>query len=596
MKELSSLNPYLAKYKYRILFGVIFIALSNWFGVFPAQIIRLAFDLVKDNLANYQLTKGFENQAILKSIIIQIALLFGALIVLIAIIKGVFMFFMRQTIIVVSRLIEFDLKNVIYQKYQELSFSFYRVNNTGDLMNRVSEDVSRVRMYIGPAIMYTLNLIVLFVLVISTMISVNPMLTFYALLPLPLLFVAIYYVQNTINTKSENIQAQLSILTTTVQETFSGIRIIKAFGREKQLADRFATDSEVYKTKSMELVKVQAIFFPTILGLIGISTLLTVYFGGKEVINGSITAGNIAEFIVYVNILTWPVASVGWVTSLVQRAAASQKRINEFLDIAPEITNPSAIPFEFTNSIEFKNVSFTYPETNITAIDQLSFTLFKGQTLAIVGKTGSGKSTISNLISRMIDVSSGSILIDNQDIKNINLNDWRNQIGIVPQEVFLFSDSIQNNITFGKDACDIADIHQAAQMAGVFDSIIAFPNGFETLLGERGITLSGGQKQRVSIARAFIKKPRLLLFDDALSAVDTQTEERILSNLASTRKDATNILISHRISTLKNADMILYLAKGKVAEMGSHETLLANKGPYYELYQMQLLADKQKQE
>ncbi len=596
MKELSSLNPYLAKYKYRILLGGIFIALSNWFGVFPAQIIRLAFDLVKDNLANYQLTKGFENQAILKSIIIQIALLFGALIILIAIIKGVFMFFMRQTIIVVSRLIEYDLKNVIYQKYQELSLSFYRINNTGDLMNRVSEDVSRVRMYIGPAIMYTLNLIVLFVLVISTMISVNPMLTFYALLPLPLLFVAIYYVQNTINTKSENIQAQLSILTTTVQETFSGIRIIKAFGREKQLADRFAADSEVYKTKSMELVKVQSIFFPTILGLIGISTLLTVYFGGKEVINGSITAGNIAEFIVYVNILTWPVASVGWVTSLVQRAAASQKRINEFLDLKPEITNPSTIPFEFTNSIEFKNVSFTYPETNIKAIDQLSFTLLKGQTLAIVGKTGSGKSTISNLISRMIDVSSGSILIDNQDIKTINLNDWRNQIGIVPQEVFLFSDSIQNNITFGKDQCETAEIHHAAQMAGVYDSIIAFPNGFETLLGERGITLSGGQKQRVSIARAFIKKPTLLLFDDALSAVDTQTEENILSNLASTRKDATNILISHRISTLKNADMILYLANGKVAEMGSHESLLANKGPYYELYQMQLLADTQNQE
>jgi ATP-binding cassette subfamily B protein len=596
MKELSSLNPYLAKYKYRILFGCIFIALSNWFGVFPAQIIRLAFDLVKDNLANYQLTSGFENQAILKSIIIQIALLFGALIVLISIIKGVFMFFMRQTIIVVSRLIEYDLKNVIYQKYQVLNLSFYRVNNTGDLMNRVSEDVSRVRMYIGPAIMYTLNLIVLFVLVISTMISVNPMLTFYALLPLPLLFVAIYYVQNTINTKSENIQAQLSILTTTVQETFSGIRIIKAFGREQQLADRFAADSEVYKTKSMELVKVQAVFFPTILGLIGISTLLTVYFGGKEVINGSITAGNIAEFIVYVNILTWPVASVGWVTSLVQRAAASQKRINEFLDLKPEITNPSTQPFEFTHSIEFRNVSFTYPETNITAIDQLSFTLTKGQTLAIVGKTGSGKSTISNLISRMIDVSSGSILIDNQDIKNINLNDWRNQIGIVPQEVFLFSDSIQNNITFGKDQCETADIHQAAQMAGVYDSIIAFPNGFETLLGERGITLSGGQKQRVSIARALIKKPSLLLFDDALSAVDTQTEEGILSNLANTRKDATNILISHRISTLKNADMILYLANGKVAEMGSHEALLANKGPYYELYQMQLLADAQKQE
>ena len=595
MKELFSLNPYLAKYKYRMLLGCIFIALSNWFGVFPAQIIRLAFDLVKDNLTNYQLTQNFNNQVILKNIIFHIVWLFGSLIVLIAIIKGVFMFFMRQTIIVVSRLIEYDLKNVIYNQYQKLTLAFYRQNNTGDLMNRVSEDVSRVRMYIGPAIMYTLNLIVLFVLVISTMISVNPMLTFYALLPLPLLFVAIYYVQNTINIKSEQIQAQLSILTTTVQETFSGIRIIKAFGREKQLANRFATDSEVYKEKSMELVKVQSIFFPTILGLIGISTLFTVYFGGKEVINGSITAGNIAEFIVYVNILTWPVASVGWVTSLVQRAAASQKRINEFLSIVPEISNPNSNRFQFENYIEFKNVTFTYPDTQITAIDQLSFKLNKGQTLAIVGKTGSGKSTLAQLISRMYDVSEGSIIIDNQDIKNLNLNDWRNQLGIVPQEVFLFSDSIQNNITFGKDHCEYVEIENAAKMAGVYDSIVSFPDGFKTMLGERGITLSGGQKQRVSIARALIKAPEVLIFDDALSAVDTQTEELILNNLAKNRKSSTNILISHRVSTIKHADIIIYLAKGKMVEIGNHAQLLANKGPYFELYQKQLLAEQEKE-
>lgn len=595
MKELFSLNPYLAKYKYRMLLGCIFITLSNWFGVFPAQIIRLAFDLVKDNLTNYQLTQNFHNQVILKNIIFHIVWLFGSLIVLIAIIKGVFMFFMRQTIIVVSRLIEYDLKNVIYKQYQKLTLSFYRQNNTGDLMNRVSEDVSRVRMYIGPAIMYTLNLIVLFVLVISTMISVNPMLTLYALLPLPLLFVAIYYVQNTINIKSEQIQAQLSILTTTVQETFSGIRIIKAFGREKQLANRFATDSEVYKEKSMELVKVQSIFFPTILGLIGVSTLFTVYFGGKEVINGSITAGNIAEFIVYVNILTWPVASVGWVTSLVQRAAASQKRINEFLSIVPEISNPNTKGFHFENHIEFKNVTFTYPDTHITAIDQLSFKLIKGQTLAIVGKTGSGKSTLAQLISRMYDVSEGSIIIDNQDIKNINLNDWRNQLGIVPQEVFLFSDSIQNNITFGKDHCEFAEIENAAKMAGVYDAIISFPDGFKTMLGERGITLSGGQKQRVSIARALIKLPEVLIFDDALSAVDTQTEELILNNLAKNRKSSTNILVSHRVSTIKHADIIIYLANGKLVEMGNHTQLLANKGPYFELYQKQLLAEQEKE-
>lgn len=593
MKELKSINKYLWRYKYRLLLGIVFIILSNWFGVFPAQVIRLAFDLVKEQVAIYQSLEGFSRQSTYYDVFISIVLFFGCIVFIVAVIKGIFMFFMRQTIIVMSRLVEYDMKNEIYEHYQILNLSFYRKNNTGDLMNRVSEDVSRVRMYIGPAIMYTLNLIVLFVLVISTMISVNAKLTFYAVLPLPLLFVAIYFVQNLINQKSEEIQAQLSTLSNTIQESFSGIRVIKSFVREQEIQKGFHRDAEVYKQKSMSLVNVQAIFFPTVLALVGISTILTVYVGGQEVINGSITAGNIAEFIVYVNMLTWPVTSVGWVTSLVQRAAASQKRINEFLDTQPEIKNEEhAISTELAGKISFKNVSFTYPDTGIKAIKNMSFEVMPNETLAIIGKTGSGKSTLANLLFRMYDVDQGEILLDDLNIKSLNLYSFRKQIALVPQEVFLFSDSIKNNIAFGKDVKDFEEIERVAKQAAIYDNIIQFNEGFETKVGERGITLSGGQKQRVSIARAIIMNPKIMIFDDALSAVDTKTEELILNSLNNIMKDRTSIIISHRVSTVRNANKILYLDAGEIVESGSHEELMSNNGAYAELYQKQLLEEE----
>lgn len=594
MKELFSLNKYLYKYRYRMLLGVIFIVLSNWFGVFPAQVIRLAFDLVKEQVSIYQYVEGFNHQELFYNTFITIVLLFGFIVFLVAIIKGIFMFFMRQTIIVVSRLIEYDLKNEIYAHYQLLNLSFYRKNNTGDLMNRVSEDVGRVRMYIGPAIMYTLNLVVLFILVISTMISVNPKLTLFAVLPMPLLFLSIYYVQNVINKKSEDIQAQLSTLSSTIQESFSGIRVIKAFVREEEITSKFNAESEEYRLKTMGLVNVQAVFFPTVLTLIGISTLLTVYIGGKEVIDGRITAGNIAEFIVYVNMLTWPVTSVGWVTSLVQRASASQKRINEFINITPEIQNDEKqASIDLKGNIEFRNVSFRYPDTGIQALENISFRIEAGKTLAIVGRTGSGKSTIANLLFRMYECDEGEILLDNENINTLNLSSVRKQLSMVPQEVFLFSDTIANNISFGSEHADRNAVEKAAQLASVYDNIMQFEHGFETLVGERGITLSGGQKQRVSIARAIIKSPKVLIFDDALSAVDTKTEEAILNNLKEIMANKTNILISHRISTIKHADLIIYLDQGKIVEMGTHEELISIQNAYSELYQKQLLEEEQ---
>lgn len=593
MKELFSLNKYLYKYRFRMLLGVIFIILSNWFGVFPAQVIRLAFDLIKEQISLYNYLHGFERQELFYKSFIGIVLLFGFIVFMVAVIKGIFMFFMRQTIIVVSRLIEYDMKNDIYDHYQILNLSFYRKNNTGDLMNRVSEDVGRVRMYIGPAIMYTLNLIVLFILVISTMISINPKLTFFAVLPMPFLFVAIYYVQNLINSKSEEIQAQLSTLSSTIQESFSGIRVIKAYVREQEIKTKFEQESESYRHKMMGLVNIQAVFFPTVLALIGISTLLTVYIGGKEVISGYITAGNIAEFIIYVNMLTWPVTSVGWVTSLVQRASASQKRINEFLTIQPEIQNDISKPdIEIKGDISFKNVSFTYSDTGIKAIDDVSFEIKAGQTLAITGRTGSGKSTIANLLFRMYDVDNGSIEIDGMDFRNHKLFNVRKQMSMVPQEVFLFSDTIKNNIAFGADKFQDEEIIEASKKAVVYDNIIQFEKGFNTLVGERGITLSGGQKQRVSIARAIIKEPKILVFDDALSAVDTKTEEAILVQLKSIMKNRTSVIISHRISTVKHADLILYMEDGKIIEKGTHDELIALKKAYAELYQKQLLEEE----
>ncbi len=592
MKHLFSLNPYLYRYRYRMLLGVLFVALSNWFGVFPAQVVRLSFDLVAENIELYRLFDGFEVQSVSYQLFSTAVFLFAFIIFAVAVIKGIFMFFMRQTIIVVSRLIEYDLKNTIYKHYQHLSLSFYRRNNTGDLMNRVSEDVSRVRMYIGPAIMYTLNLIVLFILVISTMISVNPKLTFYSVLPMPLLFLSIYYVQNIINLKSEKIQQQLSNLSTFVQESFSGIRVLKAYVREKESYDRFSEASDEYRSRSMGLVKVQAVFFPLVLALIGLSTILTIFIGGQEVIKGTITAGNVAEFIVYVNLLTWPVASVGWVTSLVQRAAASQKRINEFLDTEPEIKNPGTEALNIQGGIEFKNVSFTYPDTGIKALKNISFKIDAGKSLAIIGRTGSGKSTIANLLTRMYDIDSGELLIDGKAIDRLNLDALRNQIGFVPQEVFLFSDSIENNIAFGIDNYRFEEVEDAARKASVYSNIMQFPNGFQTMLGERGITLSGGQKQRISIARAFVKNPKILLFDDALSAVDTRTEEAILSNIKQMMPERTTILISHRVSTVKHADHILYMDHAEIIEQGNHVSLIAQKGAYFELYEKQLMEEE----
>lgn len=593
MKELYSLNKYLYKYRYRMLLGVLFITLSNWFGVFPAQVIRLAFDLVREQISLYNYLDGFERQAMFYKAFISIVFLFGLIVFAVAVIKGIFMFFMRQTIIVVSRLIEYDLKNEIYAHYQILNLSFYRKNNTGDLMNRVSEDVGRVRMYIGPAIMYTLNLIVLFILVISTMISINPKLTLYAVLPMPFLFISIYYVQNLINKKSEEIQEQLSTLSNTIQESFSGIRVIKAYVREEEIKSKFFEESEHYRTKSMSLVNLQAVFFPIVLALIGISTLLTVYVGGKEVISGKITAGNIAEFIVYVNMLTWPVTSVGWVTSLVQRASASQKRINEFIKLVPEIQeNDHQHKINLKGDIEFKNVDFTYPETGIKALKNISFKVEAGKSLAIIGRTGSGKSTIANLLFRMYDVSGGAIYMDGRDIREHHLLNFRDQMSMVPQEVFLFSDSIKNNIAFGTGEVEFERIERAAKDAAVLDNILKFDKGFETMIGERGVTLSGGQKQRISIARAILKEPKVLIFDDALSAVDTKTEEAILKELRQIMKQRTSILISHRISTVKHADHILYLEAGEIIEQGTHDELLSNKNAYAELYQMQLLEEE----
>lgn len=591
MKHLRYLNKYFLKYKWRILPGVLFVIISNIFGVVPAQVIRNAYDLIVENAAIYRLYEGFDRQAIVYDIFSYSLFFFGALILFLYLLRGLFLFFMRQTIILMSRHIEYDMKNEIYAHYQKLSLGFYRRNNTGDLMNRATEDVNRVRMYVGPAIMYAFNTTVLFLLVIYFMFSVNATLAIYALLPLPVLVLAIYYVNTIINQKSEKIQEQLSRLSSFVQERFSGIRVMKSYVREAHAQTIFAEESNAYKTNSMGLVKVQAFFYPTMLLLVGISTILTIYIGGEQVIDGAITPGNIAEFIVYVNQLTFPVTMLGWVTTLIQRAAASQKRINEFLQLQPDI-NRGSQEIDLNGNISFKNVSFTYADTGIEAIKDVNFEIKKGQFVAIIGKTGSGKSTLANLLMRMYDPTSGDILIEGKPLDKLDLHSYRSQIGFVPQEVFLFSDSIKNNIAFGLDTVTDEQVNQAAKDAAVYQNIIGFEQQFETMLGERGITLSGGQKQRVSIARALIKAPQMLIFDDCLSAVDTKTEEEILSNLGKLMKGRTSVLIAHRISTIKNADKILVLDNGRIIEEGTHEELLNSGKAYAEMYQNQLLEEE----
>jgi len=592
MKHLAHLNKYFYKYRWRMIPGIIFVILSNYFGVLPAQVIRIAFDLVKENISMYRLFDGFERQQLVYEIFGYCLLLFGALVLLLALIRGIFLFLMRQTIILTSRHIEYDLKNEIYDHYQQLDMAFYRRNNTGDLMNRVTEDVNRVRSYLGPAIMYSINTVVLSIMVIAAMISVNATLALYALMPIPVLSAILLVVNKIINRRSERIQRQLSTLSSFVQETFSGVRVIKTYNREADKMDRFADESNTYRNAALALVKTEAIFFPLILLLIGLSTVITVYVGGLEVAKGTITSGNIAEFIIYVNQLTFPAMALAWVTSLIQRAAASQKRINEFLRTQPEIQSEAAGAFHTDGHIQFEHVNFTYPDTGIQALNDVSFEVKPGEVLAIVGKTGSGKSTLANLLMRMYDVQGGAIRVGGYDIRKLPLQAYRSQIGFVPQDVFLFSETIGNNIAFGLDMVDSEAVENAARQAAVYHNIAAFEKGFETTIGERGITLSGGQKQRVSIARALIKKPQILIFDDCLSAVDTRTEEEILRNLSVAMAGKSTIFIAHRVSTIKNADHILVLDQGRVIEQGSHEELLAMGGSYHELYEKQLLEEE----
>jgi ATP-binding cassette subfamily B multidrug efflux pump len=593
MKDLAYLNKFFYKYRWRLIPGVLFVIISNIFSVLPAQVIRVSVDLVTENIGIYQLFSGFNRQQEIYELFGSSLLLFGILVLVLSLLRGLFLFFMRQTIILMSRHIEYDLKNEIYNHYQVLSLAFYRRHNTGDLLNRATEDVSRVRMYLGPGIMYAINTVVLFILVVYAMLTVNVRLAIFSVLPLPILAVIIYYVNNTINFRSEKIQERLSALSSFVQENFSGIRIMKSYVRESYVRKNFAIESEDYKIHSMALVKVQALFYPLMLLLVGLSNVITIYIGGIEVMKGTITAGNIAEFLVYLNQLTFPVMALGWVTSLIQRAAASQKRINEFLHERPEIISPDVPKHWITGSIEFNNVSFIYPDTGIQALKNISFTASPGELVAIIGRTGAGKSTIANLLMRMYDSTAGEISIDGIPIKKLNLEGYRSQIGVVPQEVFLFSDTIANNIAFSADTLNMSMVEQAAKNAAVYDNIIELEKGFETLIGERGITLSGGQKQRVSIARAIVKQPQIMVFDDCLSAVDTRTEEKILNNMGHVMLGKTSIIIAHRISTIKNADKILVMDNGQIIEQGTHEYLMKQKSTYFELYEKQLLEEEE---
>ena len=592
MKDLAHLNKYLLKYKWHLLLGIVFIAISNVFAIVPAQVVRHAFDLVAENIKLYQLFGEGDLQESMYGQFASAILIYGALILVLALLRGVFLFFTRQTIIVMSRLIEYDLKNEVYNHYQTLPLSFYRRNNTGDLMNRISEDVSRVRMYLGPAIMYGLNLITLFVLVIPIMFSINSRLTLWALLPLPVLSLSIYFVNNIINKRSQAIQEKLSGLSTFVQESFSGIRVMKAFVREEDTGEKFSEASNEYKNRYMKLVSVQSLFFPLIMLLIGLSVILTIYVGGTEVMRGAITTGNIAEFIIYVNLLVWPVTSLGWISSIIQQAAASQKRINEFLDEKTDIISERELEKDLQGHLVFDKVGFTYKDTDIEALRDISFEVKPGQSLAIIGTTGSGKTTIANLVLRLFDVTDGEVRIDGEPIKAYALDNLRSQIGYVPQDVFLFSDTIRNNIAFGKPDLTEEEMIQAAKDADVYENIVEFPDSFATRLGERGITLSGGQKQRVSIARALVKNPSIMILDDSLSAVDTKTENAILNSLNRIMRERTSIIISHRVSSAKLADKILVLDDGVIVEQGNHESLMAAKGVYKELYDKQLKSEE----
>jgi len=587
VKELKAVNKYFIKYKYLLILGFFFVITSNIFGLFTPEYIRYSIDILEENLAIYHLADGFQLQALFEQKVGFFILFFAGIILTTSLIKGILMFFMRQTLIVMSRKVEYDQKNELYQHYQRLNTTFYKRNNTGDLMSRISEDVSRVRMYIGPAVMYLINTTALFAMVIYVMFDINFFLSLLVLLPLPILVFSIYKTSNIINIKSERISIALSNLTSRAQEVFSGIRVIQSFAIDKQIQEEFHQASEAYKKQNISLAKTDSFFMPLMVLLIGLSMLLVIYIGGIEIQNGSFTTGNIAEFVFYINMLTWPVASLGWCVSLIQRAEASQKRINQFLQDKNEIKYNSEILLNEIKSIQFKDVTFIYPDTGIQALSNINLTIQKGEKVAIIGKTGSGKSTIAELILRTYDIEYGEIKINQHALSKINLEDYRAEIGYTPQDIFLFSDTINNNISFGSEQTSEEKIIEYAKVAHVHNDIQQLTNKYKTIVGERGVMLSGGQKQRISIARSLFRNPEFILLDDCLSAVDAHTEKTILTNLNKTLLNKTVVFITHRIFAIMNFDKILVLDDGKIVEQGKHQELLNLRGIYYDLYQLQ---------
>ena len=589
MQHLKVLNRYFWKYKYHLLLGILFVAAGNYFRAWQPQVIREALDYVLEQLRAYQSADAAGKELIIGSL--SGALFkFGGLVLILAVIMGIFMYFMRQTIIVMSRLIEYDMRKEIYDQYQALDKGFYRRNSTGDMMSRITEDVNKVRMYLGPALLYGINLITLFIMVIYAMLKVDVRLTIYSLLPLPILSLSIFYVSQFVQKRSQFIQSKLSHLTAITQEVFSGIRVVKSYNQEKAFGKYFENESEDYRNKNMALALIEAMFIPLMMVLIGMSTILVIYVGGLQVFDGTITTGNIAEFVIYINMLTWPVTAIGWIASIIQQANVSQGRINEFMHIEPEIQNSGHYKEPITGQLTFDQVTFVYPDTGVKALDNVSFQIQQGQKVAIIGRTASGKTTVAELILRMYDPTSGQILLDGVSLEDYDLKVLRENIAYVPQDVFLFSDTIEANIKFGRADATDEEMKLYARYAAIHEDIEALPDGYHTRVGERGLTLSGGQKQRVSLARALIRQPEFVILDDCLSAVDTHTERTIVNFLNQELAQKTAILITHRIVGMLEYDLILVLDHGKLVEEGTHEELMARQGFYCDLWQQQLVS------